>query len=46
MAQEYPYAGKVKNQAAQETKGPYAKPGDKGTAKIHTGNDLRTKGKG
>lgn len=45
MAEQFPYQGKVKNQATQEIKGAYVK-SDKGKAKIHTGNDLRTKGKG
>lgn len=45
MAEQFPYQGKVKNQATQEIKGAYVKT-DKGKAKIHTGNDLRTKGKG
>lgn len=43
MAETNPYAGKIKNQGAQEVKGPYAQEGAKGKVKVHKGDDLRAK---
>lgn len=42
MANQNPYAGKIKNTGAQIVKGPYADKGKKGTTKVTTGGDLRT----
>ena len=42
MANQNPYAGKIKNTGAQEVKAPFANKGKKGTTKATTGNDLRT----
>lgn len=44
MANQNPYAGKIKNTGAQVVKGSFVDKGKKGTTKATTGGDLR-KGK-
>lgn len=42
MANQNPYAGKVKNAGAQKVQAPFANKGKKGSTVVKTGNDLRT----